>query len=64
LATNPYMLFMLLQVYQDKRAVPANRGQLFDWFVERLLLRERLFAWDRAANTVVRQAAGERCWPG
>ncbi|MBK7918073.1 MAG: TIR domain-containing protein [Chloroflexi bacterium] len=32
LATNPYMLFMLLQVYQDKRAVPANRGQLFDWW--------------------------------
>ncbi|MBE2197393.1 MAG: SUMF1/EgtB/PvdO family nonheme iron enzyme [Anaerolinea sp.] len=64
LATNPYMLFMLLQVYQDKRAVPANRGQLFDWFVERLLLRERLFAWDRVANTVVRQAAGESLLTG
>lgn len=64
LATNPYMLFMLLQVYQDKRAVPANRGQLFDWFVERLLLRERLFAWDAQARAVVRQAAGEALLAG
>jgi hypothetical protein len=64
LATNPYMLFMLLQVYQDKRVVPANRGQLFDWFVERLLLRERLFTWDKAANEVVRQAAGEALLAG
>ena len=64
LATNPYMLFMLLQVYQEKRAVPANRGQLFDWFVERLLLRERLFAWDKAAAAVVRQAAGQALLAG
>lgn len=64
LATNPYMLYMLLEVYQDKRVVPANRGQLFDWFVERLLLRERLFTWDAAAETVVRHPAGETLLAG
>ncbi|GAB4160640.1 MAG: hypothetical protein Fur0021_32850 [Candidatus Promineifilaceae bacterium] len=64
LATNPYMLFMLLQVYQDKRAVPANRGQLFDWFVERLLLRERFFTWDAAAEAVIRLPDGEALLAG
>jgi hypothetical protein len=40
LARNPYMLFMLIRVYQQYGDLPANRGKLFEQFVETLLLRE------------------------
>jgi formylglycine-generating enzyme required for sulfatase activity len=43
LARNPYMLFMLTQVFALHLRIPPNRGQLFTWFVDYLLLkRERL----------------------
>ncbi len=59
LATNPYMLFMLLDVYQAyDRALPANRGQLFDRFVETLLLRERLWARNEVTGHVIHHLAG------
>ncbi len=42
LAANPYLLHMLLSVYEDAGAsqFPVNRGDLFDWFVDHLLRRE------------------------
>lgn len=59
LASNPYMLFMLLDVYQAyDRTLPANRGQLFDRFVETLLVRERLWAWDENSGQVIDHPAG------
>ena len=43
LARNPYMLFMLTQVYVELGSdLPANRGRLFDGFAGTLLLREHL----------------------
>lgn len=60
LATNPYMLYMLVEVYRERdHTLPANRGQLFDWFVQRLLLRERLFVRDAATGTIQRLPEGE-----
>ena len=53
LATNPYMLFMLLDVYQAYRRLPDNRGQLFDQFVQTLLVRERLLARDKNSGAVI-----------
>lgn len=41
LARNPYMLFMISQVYRLERQLPINRGQLFDVFVNVLLRREK-----------------------
>lgn len=64
LAANPYMLFMLLDVYEARGTLPANRGQLFAQFVERLLLREQLFAWDKATATLVRHPSGEALLAG
>lgn len=55
LAFNPYMLFMLVQVYQAyEHTLPANRGQLFDRFVEQLLVRERLIQRMRTGGVVVK----------
>ena len=60
LATNPYMLYMLVEVYRERdHTLPANRGQLFDWFVQRLLLRERLFVRDAATDAIRRLPEGE-----
>ena len=60
LAENPYMLFMLVDVYRASgRSLPANRGELFDSFVETLLLRERLFGINRKRHAIVRAPAGE-----
>ena len=59
LATNPYMLFMLLDVYQTYRQLPANRGQLFDQFVETLLVREGLLARDPITKAVIALPQGE-----
>ncbi len=44
LACNPYMLSMLLYIYQKQGELPANRGDLFQWFVEVLLEREGILA--------------------
>ncbi len=65
LATNPYMLYMLVEVYRERdHTLPANRGQLFDWFVQRLLLRERLFMRDAATDAIQRLPAGEALLDG
>ncbi|MCX7110024.1 MAG: TIR domain-containing protein [Proteobacteria bacterium] len=42
LAGNPYLLYMLTQVYIGSGELPANRALLFDGFVQVLLLREHL----------------------
>jgi len=42
LAGNPYLLFMLTQIYLGAGGLPANRARLFDGFVQVLLLREGL----------------------
>ena len=53
LARNPYMLRMLLDVYIQYRGVlPANRGQLFDQFVNVLLEREKLATIDAETQAV------------
>jgi len=59
LATNPYMLFMLLDVYQIYRQLPANRGQLFDQFVETLLAREGLLDRQAGSQAIVSRPEGE-----
>lgn len=65
LATNPYMLFMLVDVYQAyKQNLPANRGQLFDWFVETLLVREHLFSRQPDSGTVIHRPGGKRLLQG
>ena len=61
LATNPYMLFMMVDVYQEyDQTLPANRGQLFDWFVETLLVREQLFSRQSDAGTIIQRPEGKR----
>ncbi|MGF1504733.1 MAG: TIR domain-containing protein, partial [Anaerolineae bacterium] len=43
LATNPFMLYMITQVYTEEGELPANRGALFDLFTDFLLEdREKL----------------------
>lgn len=42
LAANPYMLFMLTQVYLVSGELPSNRAALFGQFVDVLLVREGL----------------------
>ncbi|MCU0464589.1 MAG: SUMF1/EgtB/PvdO family nonheme iron enzyme [Anaerolineae bacterium] len=43
LASNPYMLRMLLDIYiQQRGEMPPNRGRLFEDFVNVLLVREKL----------------------
>ena len=46
LARNPYMLFMLIQVYGAFGDLPRNRGRLFGDFVTTLLRREGVPGWD------------------
>ena len=45
LAANPYMLFMLLDVTKRAARCRPIAVSCFAQFVERLLLREQLFAW-------------------
>jgi formylglycine-generating enzyme required for sulfatase activity len=42
LAANPYLLWMILQVYLEAGKIPSNRGALFDEFVFQLLKGEGL----------------------
>ncbi len=43
LAANPYMLYMITQVFTDTGTLPRNRGLLFETFIDYLLeKRERL----------------------
>jgi formylglycine-generating enzyme required for sulfatase activity len=67
LARNPYMLYMMTQVFTEEGEIPQNRGALFRLFVDFLLLeRERLAEADadnlktRLTNLAyVMQAEGE-----
>lgn len=59
LASSPYMLRMLLDVYiQFKGVLPANRGQLFDQFVNVLLVREKLATLDDKTGVVTLKLEG------
>lgn len=43
LASNPYILYLITQVFTDKENIPENRALLFDLFIEFLLLeREKI----------------------
>ncbi len=53
LAANPYMLFMLTQVFDARGSLPANRGELFAEFVNLLLIRERLAVRDPRSGELV-----------
>ena len=55
LARNPYMLFMLTQLYEERGQLPANRGELFAGFALRLLRREGLAEID--ADKAIRPTA-------
>jgi predicted NACHT family NTPase len=46
LASNPFMLTMLFQVWLAEGDLPKNRGDLFGRFVNRLMSRERLLVRD------------------
>ena len=49
LARNPYMLYLITQVYDERGELPPNRGKLFDLFVDILLERETLPAAEAEA---------------
>jgi len=52
LARNPYMLYMMTQVFTEEGEIPQNRGMLFRLFVDFLLLeREKLDEADAEALT-------------
>jgi len=53
LAKNPYMLFMLTDVYTETGDLPENRGQLFRDFVETLFVRERIASRDKVSKQVI-----------
>ena len=60
LAGNPYMLFMLTQVYLGSGDIPDNRGILFDRFVQILLLREKLATRDDESRRIEIQTSGKQ----
>jgi formylglycine-generating enzyme required for sulfatase activity len=41
IARNPYMLWMITQIYARQHHLPTNRGQLFRLFVDVLMAREK-----------------------
>ncbi|MBA3530673.1 MAG: SUMF1/EgtB/PvdO family nonheme iron enzyme [Ardenticatenales bacterium] len=60
LARNPYLLAMLVQVYNPQHdTLPANRGELFGQFTHMLLAREELGQVDALTRRVSLTAAGE-----
>lgn len=59
LAENPYLLFMLTQVHLTLGELPTNRAALFGYFVEVLLLRERLARQDPDSRSIHIESAGE-----
>ena len=40
LAYNPMMLFMIASRFSEKKSLPHNRGQLFNWFTKNILFNE------------------------
>ncbi len=63
LASNPFMLTMLYQVWVFEGELPRNRGDLFARFIDRLLRREGLLARDPSGHWV-RTVEGERLLEG
>jgi formylglycine-generating enzyme required for sulfatase activity len=59
LASNPFMLSRLIVVYLADGEIPANRGDLLDKFVLRLLHREGLAEVDPAVGTPRPSEAGQ-----
>jgi len=52
LSSNPYMLFMLTEIYAQYADIPANRGKLFELFVE-FLLRDREAVPEEIAQSLI-----------
>ncbi len=50
LAANPYMLFMMTQVFTETGALPRNRGLLFQTFIDYLLEKREKLSPDVAAD--------------
>ncbi len=65
LASNPFMLTMLYQVWvMEKGVLPQNRGDLFGQFINCLLSREKLLVVDDATGEWRRKPEGERLLAG
>ena len=65
LAANPFMLTMLFWVWLNRdETLPRNRGELFARFVDALLERENLAAWDEATGCCRYQREGEQLLAG
>jgi hypothetical protein len=65
LAANPFMLTMLFWVWLDRdETLPRNRGELFAGFVDALLEREHLAAWDETTECCHYQHQGEQLLAG
>jgi predicted NACHT family NTPase len=65
LAANPFMLTMLFWVWLDRdETLPRNRGELFARFVDALLEREHLAAWDETTECCRYQREGEQLLAG
>jgi hypothetical protein len=65
LASNPFMLTMLFQVWaSEKGELPRNRGDLFGRFINRLLHREGLLMQDAATREWRLKPEGERLLTG
>ncbi|MCC6861618.1 MAG: SUMF1/EgtB/PvdO family nonheme iron enzyme [Bryobacterales bacterium] len=58
LAANPFMLTMLFHVWWEAEHFPENRGDLFGEFINHLLRRENLAAFDAATKTWHLEAEG------
>ena len=56
LAANPYMLYMITQVFTRAGALPANRGLLFQTFIDYLLEQRERLSPDAAAQLKARLA--------
>jgi formylglycine-generating enzyme required for sulfatase activity len=65
LASNPFLLTMLFQVWVDEDGVlPRNRGDLFQRFILRLLSREQLVERDASTEEWRVKSEGERLLAG
>lgn len=65
LAANPFMLTMLFWVWLDRDEIlPRNRGELFARFVDALLDREHLAAWDETTGCCRYEREGDQLLAG
>lgn len=56
LAANPYMLYMITQVFTQAGVLPPNRGLLFQWFIDYLLEKRERLAPEQANQLKTRLA--------